>query len=198
MRYLRQKLLFYVVAVWAALTLNFLIPRMVKGDPVEAFLARTQNSTPMPVSARHALELQFGITRDPLWLQYWHYLVNLVHGQLGVSLTYYPAPVTQVLRQALPWTVIMVGTATMISVLLGLTLGMLAGWRRGTWLDGLIPATTFLAAIPYFWLALVLLYVFGSLLHWFPLNLGYSYDTTIGWNSAFIASGVYHAILPAA
>ncbi|HKT03070.1 MAG TPA: ABC transporter permease [Rugosimonospora sp.] len=197
MRYLRRKLLFYLVAVWAAITLNFLIPRLVKGDPVSAFLARTQNSTPMPASARRALELQFGVTHDPLWVQYWHYLVNLAHGELGVSVTFYPAPVTQVLRQALPWTVIMVGTATMISVLLGLTLGMLAGWRRGTWLDGLIPATTFLAAMPYFWLALVLLYVFGGVLHWFPLNMGYGYDTTIGWNGPFLVSAVDHAILPA-
>src|SRR5689334_20791693 len=112
MRYLRRKLLFYLVAVWAAITLNFLVPRLVKGDPVSAFLARTQNSTPMPASARRALELQFGMTHDPLWVQYWRYLVNLAHGQLGVSITYYPAPVTQVLRQALPWTVVMVGTAT--------------------------------------------------------------------------------------
>jgi peptide/nickel transport system permease protein len=197
MRYLRRKLLFYLVAAWAAITLNFFIPRLVKGNPVDAILARTQNSTPMPAEARHALELQFGVTHDPLWVQYWRYLVNLAHGQLGVSITYYPAPVSQVLRQALPWTVIMVGTATMISVLVGLTLGMLAGWRRGTWLDGLIPATTFLAAIPYFWLALVLLYVFGGILGWLPLNSGYDFDTTIGWNGPFIASAVYHAILPA-
>jgi peptide/nickel transport system permease protein len=197
MHYLRRKLLFYLVAVWAAITLNFLIPRLVKGDPVTAFLARTQNSTPMPASARRALELQFGVTHDPLWAQYWHYLVNLAHGQLGISITYYPAPVTQVIRQALPWTVIMVGMATLISVLLGLTLGMLAGWRRGTWLDGLIPATTFLAGIPYFWLALVLLYVFGGVLSWLPLNSGYSYDTTIGLNGPFLRSAIFHAILPA-
>jgi peptide/nickel transport system permease protein len=197
MHYLRRKLLFYLVAVWAAITLNFLIPRLVKGDPVTAFLARTQNSTPMPASARRALELQFGVTHDPLWVQYWHYLVNLAHGELGVSITYYPAPVTQVIRQALPWTVVMVGVATLISVLLGLTLGMLAGWRRGTWLDGLIPATTFLAGIPYFWLALVLLYVFGGVLTWLPLNSGYSYDTTIGWNGPFLRSAIFHAILPA-
>jgi peptide/nickel transport system permease protein len=197
MRYLRRKLLFYLVAAWAAVTMNFLIPRLIKGDPVSAFISRTQNSTPMPSSARRALELQFGVSHDPLWVQYWHYLVNLAHGELGVSINYYPAPVTQVIRQALPWTLVMVGIATIISALLGITLGMIAGWRRGTWLDGLIPATTFLHAIPYFWLALVLVYVFGSLLGWLPLNLGYSYDTTIGWNGDFILSAIRHAILPA-
>ncbi len=197
MRYLRRKLLFYLVAVWAAVTLNFFIPRLAKGDPVSSFLARTQNMTPISADARKALELQFGVSHDPLWVQYWHYLVNLVHGNLGTSLTYYPTPVTQVIRQTLPWTVIMVGAATLIAVVLGLTLGMLAGWRRGTWLDGLIPATTFLAAIPYFWLALVLLYVLAENLRWFPLNSGYDFDTDIGWNGPFIASAVEHAILPA-
>jgi peptide/nickel transport system permease protein len=75
---------------------------------------------------------------------------------------------------------------------------MLAGWKRGTWLDALVPATTFLAAIPYFWLALVLLYLLGSIVGAFPLSMGYDYTTTIGWNGPFLASAVYHAVLPAA
>jgi peptide/nickel transport system permease protein len=130
-------------------------------------------------------------------VQYFGYLNNLIHGQLGLSVSYYPAPVTTVISKTLPWTVTMVGVATVISVLIGITLGMLAGWRRGTWLDGLIPTTTFLAAIPYFWLALVLLYVLGGVLSWFPLNGGYAYTTTVGWNGPFLGSAIYHAVLPA-
>lgn len=197
MRYLRRKSLFYLVAVWAAVTVNFGIPRLVKGNPVDVILAKTQSVTPMPPEARHALELQFGITHDPIWKQYLDYLGNLFHGQLGLSVSYYPTPVATVISQTLPWTVILVGVATIVSVLAGIGLGMLAGWRRGTWLDSLIPATTFLAAIPYFWLALVLLFVLGGVLSWFPLNSGYDYSTTIGWNGPFIASAIYHAILPA-
>lgn len=197
MRYLRRKLAFYLVAVWAAVTLNFLIPRLMKGDPVSAILAKTQSLTPMSADARQALELQFGVTDDPIWRQYFGYLNNLLHGQLGVSVTYYPSPVSKVLGDTMPWTVAMVGLATIMAVLLGLGLGMYAGWRRGTWLDGLIPTTTFLAAIPYFWLALVLLYLFGGVLGWFPLNSGYDYDTTVGFNGPFLASALYHGTLPA-
>ena len=188
MRYLGRKALFYLVAVWVAITLNFGIPRLVKGDPVSALLAKTQSVSPPSPEARHALELQFGVSHD---------LGNLAHGKLGLSITYYPAPVLSVIRQTLPWTVIMVGTATVIAVAIGITLGMIAGWRRGTWLDGLIPATTFLSAIPFFWLALVLLFVFSEGLGWFPLNGGSDYTTVVGWNGPFLASAIYHACLPA-
>ena len=197
MRYLRRKVLFYLVAVWAAITLNFLIPRLIKGDPVAVMLAKTQGAAPVPPEARHALELQFGVSKDPLWKQYLGYLDNLIHGNLGLSVSFYPTPVTTVIRQALPWTIILVGLATIIAVGIGLALGMLAGWKRGTWLDNLIPATTFLAAMPYFWLALVLLFVLGQTLGLFPLNGGYDYSTAIGWNSPFIGSAIYHALLPA-
>jgi peptide/nickel transport system permease protein len=197
MRYLRRKALFYLIAVWAAVTLNFLIPRLIKGNPVDVVLAKTQSQTPMPPEARHALELQFGVTHDPIWVQYFGYLNNMIHGRLGLSVSYYPTQVSTVISKTLPWTVVMVGMATVLSVLVGITLGMLAGWRRGTWLDGLIPTTTFLAAIPYFWLALVLLYVFGGVLNWFPLNGGYDYTTVIGWNGPFLGSAIYHGILPA-
>jgi peptide/nickel transport system permease protein len=197
MRYLRRKVLFYLVAVWAAITLNFLIPRLIKGNPVDVILAKTQGSTPIQPEARHALELQFGVTDDPLYVQYLGYLKNLFHGNLGVSVSYYPTPVLTVIKQSLPWTVVLVGVATIIAVLVGIGLGMLAGWRRGTWMDSLIPATTFLAAMPYFWLALVLLYFLGQGLSLFPLNGGYDYSTEIGWNGAFLGSAIYHALLPA-
>jgi peptide/nickel transport system permease protein len=197
MRYLRRKLFFYAIAVWVALTLNFLIPRLIKGNPVDTILAKTANREPVPPAARHALELQFGVSHAPLWRQYLGYLDNLVHGNFGLSVTYYPTPVTTVINQSLPWTLILVGVATVITVVLGIGLGMLVGWKRGTWLDSLVPSTTFLAAIPYFWLALVLLFLLASVWQVFPLGGGYDYSTTIGWNLPFIQSAIYHATLPA-
>jgi peptide/nickel transport system permease protein len=198
-RYVVRKIIFYLAALWAALTLNFLLPRLVPGNPVDVVIARTQQTQPLPPEARAALELQFGVTDDPLWLQYWHYLVNLVHGEFGVSVTYYPAPVSAIVRQALPWTVALVGIATVLAVTIGLALGALVGWKRGTWLDGVLPASTFLAAIPYFWLALILLFLLSSGLGWFPGAHGYDDITTvIGFNGPFISSAIYHGILPAA
>jgi peptide/nickel transport system permease protein len=197
-RYLTRKVVFYLVAVWAALTLNFLLPRLVPDNPVDVVLARTQQTQPLPPEARAALNLQFGVTNDPMWLQYWHYLVNLVHGQFGVSVTYYPAPASTIVRQALPWTVALIGIATVVAVALGLLLGTVTGWKRGTWVDGLLPASTFLAAMPYFWFALVLLFLFSSKLGWFPLSGGYDDQiAVIGFNGPFLASAIYHGILPA-
>ncbi|GGK84854.1 peptide ABC transporter permease [Sphaerisporangium melleum] len=199
MGYLRRKIVFYAVALWAAVTLNFAIPRLIKGNPVDIMLARAaQGGQPMPAEARHALELQFGVSDDPLWQQYLGYVGNLLHGRLGLSVTYYPTPVSTVIAQSLPWTLGLAGVALLVTVVLGLGLGMLAGWRRGGAVDALIPATTFLAAIPYFWLALILLYVLGLGLGWFPLNGGYDYaGVQMGPTLAFAASVASHGALPA-
>ena len=198
MRYVIRKIVFYLVAVWAALTLNFMIPRLIPGNPVDALLARTQLSTPLPPSARASLELQFGVSHDPLWKQYLQYLSNLAHARLGMSVSFYPTPVSTVLRQSIWWTLILVGVATIISVLIGLTLGMVAGWKRGTWVDSVLPVSTFLAAIPFFWLGVVLVYLFASTFKFFPIGQGYDDTTsTIGLNGPFLSSAIYHAILPA-
>jgi len=197
MSYLRGKILFYLLAAWAALTANFAIPRLIPGNPVDAIMARLQGSQPMPPAARQALDIQFGVTHQPLYVQYLKYLDNLAHGNLGLSVTHYPTPVITVLVQALPWTLVLVGMATLISCTLGVGLGALAGARRGSWLDNLIPAGTFLASIPYFWLALILLYFLSEVLKIFPLSGGYSYDIEIGFNAPFLASAAYHAVLPA-
>lgn len=197
MRYFARKIFFYLLAAWVAVTINFLIPRLIKGNPVDAIMARTRGAAPMPPEAQRALELQFGVTDDPLLVKYWRYLENLFSGQFGLSVTYYPTPVSTVVQQALPWTVFLIGLATLVSFLLGIALGALAGWRRGTWMDQLIPATSFLSAVPYFWLALLLLYVLGNIYGFFPLSGGYAYETTVGMNAPFLLSAFYHGILPA-
>lgn len=193
MRYILRKLGFYLVALFVALTLNFLIPRLLPGNPVDAILAKTQGQTPPPPQARHALELQFGVSHQSLL----SHLGNLIHGQFGISVTYYPTPVSTVILHALPWTVALIGIATTVSFLVGVGLGAIAGWRRGTWVDALVPSTTLLAAVPYFWIALLLVYIFASVLHLFPLSGGSDLAATIGFNWPFISSAITHGILPA-
>ncbi|MES1169170.1 MAG: ABC transporter permease, partial [Leifsonia sp.] len=199
MRYYLNKLGFYLIAAWIAITLNFLLPRLVKGSPVDVILAKTQGVAPMPPEARHALELQFGVTHDPLIVQYVHYLGNLFTGNVGLSVSYYPTPAIDVVMQALPWTVGLVGLATVISYLIGIVFGSWLGWRRGTWTDAILPASTFFSAIPYFWLALVLVAVFAVHLGWFPIVGGYDVfefpdGPELSW--PFFVSAVQHAILP--
>jgi peptide/nickel transport system permease protein len=125
------------------------------------------------------------------------YLRNLVQGDLGVSVSYYPAKVTDVIATSMPWTIALVGIATIIAAVIGVSLGMLAGWRPGTWLDSLVPGTTLLAAVPYFWLALILVYLLSRTWGWLPGQGGYDVVLDPGWNAEFIGSAIYHGILPA-
>jgi peptide/nickel transport system permease protein len=199
MRYLLRKLAFYLVALWAALTLNFLIPRMMPGDPVDILLAKVQQrGGSVDPATRRAYELMLGgDTGESLAHQYVSYLWNLAHGRLGTSVSDFPAPVSSVIATSLPWTVALVGLATLLSVLVGTGLGVVVGWRRGSWLDSLVPATTVLSAVPYFWLALLLVAVFGSALGWFPLLGGYDVTLNPGWNADFLWSAFQHGVLPA-
>jgi peptide/nickel transport system permease protein len=121
-----------------------------------------------------------------------------VHGNLGVSTSYYPSTVTSVIRSALPWTIGLVGLATVISFVLGTLLGVLVAWRRGTWLDNLLPATTFFQAAPYFFVAFIALDVFATRLGWFPTGRAYNQLDFPGLNAGYIGDVLDHAILPAA
>ncbi|WOF22490.1 ABC transporter permease [Microbacterium betulae] len=199
MSYYLRKLGFYLVALWAALTLNFLIPRLLPGNPVDILLAKLQQrGGTVTAETRAAYELLLGgNTTDPLIVQYGSYLVNVLRGDLGVSVTYFPAPVTEVIGQSLPWTIALIGIATVLSFLLGVGLGALVGWRPGTWLDSLVPATTLLAAVPYFWLALILVYLLSTGLGLFPSQGGYDVVLNPGWNAEFIGSALYYGFLPA-
>ncbi|GAB6898800.1 ABC transporter permease [Kineosporia succinea] len=199
MNYLLRKLLFYAVAVWAAVTLNFAIPRLLPGNPVDILLAKLQarGATVTPESRAAYSALLGGDSDESLPQQYWTYLVNLVHGDLGVSVTYFPGKVTDVISTSMPWTIALVGIATIIAAVLGIGLGAIVGWRPGTWLDSAVPATTILAAVPYFWLALVLVYLLARVLGWFPSQGGYDVVLSPGLNGPFISSTIRYGFVPA-
>src|SRR5712671_510745 len=167
------------------------------GNPVQAAIGHMQSRV-TPATIR-ALDLQYGLNTElGLWGQYLHYWNLLLHGNLGISFSAYPSTVTSVIRSALPWTIGLVGLATVISFVLGTVLGVLVGWRRGTWLDSLLPATTFFQAAPYFFVAFIALDVFATRLGWFPTGRAYDQLDFPGWNAAYIGDVLKHAILPAA
>jgi len=199
MNYFFRKLGFYAVALWAALTLNFMIPRLLPGNPVDILLAKlAQRGGIVSADTRHAYELLLGgNSNEPLIAQYWNYLVNVAHGNLGVSVSYFPAQVSDVISSSLPWTIALVGMATILSTILGVGLGAIVGWKPGTWLDSLVPATTLLAAVPYFWLALILVYVLATTLRLFPGQGGYDVVLDPGWSWEFISSAIKYGFLPA-
>ncbi len=195
MRFVGRRLGFYVVAAWAAITVNFFIPRLMPGNAVQAILGKYPD---LPPAAARTLKVEFGVgNQGSLVHQYLAYLGNLAHGNLGVSSFEYPAKVTTVLAQTIPWTLALVGTATLISFVLGTGLGILAGWRRGGAIDQALPGATFLQATPYFFLALVAIQLLAVKTHVFPFGEGYAIGLVPGWNWRFISSAVYHSILPA-
>jgi peptide/nickel transport system permease protein len=196
MRVLTRRIVFYVLTALVAITVDFLIPRLMPGNPVEALLARLQSQ--VTTGTIKSLEAQFGLnTREGLWGQYVHYLNNIVHGNLGISTGYYPSTVASVIRGGLPWTLGLVGIATVISFVLGTALGALVGWRRGSWLDNMLPAMTFFQAAPYFFIAFLALDLFATRLGWFPTGQAYSLGTFPAWNLSYAGDVLSHAVLPA-
>jgi peptide/nickel transport system permease protein len=198
MRHLVRRAGFYLVALWAAVTFNFIIPRLMPGDPAEAYIAKlqTQQITRAQIDA---IRTEFGVNPNvPIWKQYLDYLNGLLHGQLGIATSQFPTTVADILRQSLPWTIGLVGVSLLLSFVIGTLIGMLIGWRRGSWYDTAVPPIlTFISAVPYFWMALGLVYIFGVNLNWFPTDSGYDVFNVIpGWNMDFISSVAQHAILP--
>jgi len=196
MSYVLRRLGFYLLAAWASLTLNFFIPRLMPGDAASVLFARFQGR--LQPEAIQALRAAFGFTDAPLIGQYFTYVGHLMRGDLGLSVTHFPAPVTGVIATGLLWTLLLTGVAVILSFGAGTLLGVIAAWRRGGWLDSVLPpALTFLGAFPYFWLAMLLLFVLGFGLGWFPLHHAYADHLQPAWSFEFLGSVAEHMILPA-
>ncbi|HWF82484.1 MAG TPA: ABC transporter permease [Streptosporangiaceae bacterium] len=198
MRFALRRLGFFLLTLWAALTLNFVLPRLMPGNPAIAMISKFKGG--VSPQALHTLEIQFGVfTHKPLLSQYWTYLGNMATGKYGVSLSEYPATVGHIIKQAIPWTLGLVGLTTILAFLLGTGIGIVGAWHRGGTLDSVMPPVFVITSvIPYFWLGLVLILIFGVKLHWLPYFFSYSFTATPGFTVSFIWNVIQHAILPAA
>ncbi|HEX5403221.1 MAG TPA: ABC transporter permease [Pseudonocardiaceae bacterium] len=197
MTYLLRRIGFYILTAWAAITINFFIPRLIPGDPVLALVSKFQGQ--LSTQAIQSLRVLFGLNKNQNILQqYGQYWQQLFHGDLGLSFTFFPTPVTEILRQSLPWTIALVGLTTVISFVIGTGLGVLAGWRRGSWADGLLPVTTFFSSVPYFWLGLIAITLLAGPGSFFPSSGGFDPGVVPGFTGGFIGSAIQHSLLPAA
>lgn len=195
MSFILRRLAFYAVAAWVALTANFFLPRAMPGNAVQAIMSKFPNLQP---SAYHALEAMLGVGHPgSLWHQYVSYLGDVFTLNFGISVSEFPAKVSTLLGQTIPWTLTLVGTATLIAFFVGTGFGIIAGWRHGGWLDRVLPGLMFFQAIPYFFLALILIELLAARANVFPIGQGYDGGLIPGWNTAFIGSAIYHSILPA-
>lgn len=197
MRFLARRLGFLLVALWAALTLNFIIPRLMPGNPAEAMMARFHGH--VNPSGLKALEAAFGVGKhQSLVVSYISYLGNTLHGNLGISTSYFPDSVTSVILKALPWSLGLVGLSTILGFVIGTIVGAVAAWRRGGALDSVLPPIFIvISAFPYFWVGLLSIWLFALTLKWFPLLGGYSETATAQWSWSFIGDVLFHAVLPA-
>jgi peptide/nickel transport system permease protein len=199
-RYLLRRLGFFLLTLWAALTLNFVIPRFMPGSPLQALRDRTHNR--LSPAALEQMLTSYGFKPDEnVVVQYLDYLKNMVTGQWGISIgATLGEPVTKIVRQALPWTLGLVGVTTVLAFVLGSLIGVVAGWRRGGRLDSLLPpAFVVTSALPYFWVGLLLILVFsvwtGGLL---PSDFNYDSGLQPALTPAFVGNVLLHAVLPAA
>jgi peptide/nickel transport system permease protein len=198
LRFALRRLGFFVFTLWAALTLNFLLPRLMPGNPALAMLSKFHGQ--LGPGALHALEILFGVNTDKsLPAQYVSYLHQIATGNLGVSLEFYPATVTSVIGGAVWWTLGLVGVTTVLAFALGTGLGIVSAWRRGGRLDSVLPPVFVItSAIPYFWVGMVLVLIFGITLKWLPTQGGFYVSTdTPGLSLIYFEDVLSHAALPA-
>jgi peptide/nickel transport system permease protein len=194
MRYLARRAALFLVTLWAALTVNFVIPRVMPGNEAQAVLATFRNVNP---AALHALEIEFGVNvHQNVVVSYLEYLKNCLTGHFGV--TAQGVPVMSEITSKLPWTLGLVGVTTVIAFVIGTFVGILSAWRRGGRLDAILPPALFIVStVPVFFVGLLLIYFFAIKLGWLPLGSNYDIGSTPSLTLSFIWDVVDHALLPA-
>jgi peptide/nickel transport system permease protein len=198
MRWFLRRLVFYSFAVWVALTLNFLLPRLMPGDPIGGVLQRL---SPAQLAANPGIvqtyQALLGGGKGTIWHDYVVYLHRLAHLNFGISTSNYPAPVSDVVGRTLPYSIFLVGVAFVIAFVVGTVAGMIAAWRRGGAFDTtVVPTLMALSAFPAFFTALLGVYFLGLKLHWFPIQHAYDSGLVPGFNWSFLTSALRHSQLP--
>ena len=198
MRWFARRLGFYVFAIWIALTVNFLLPRLMPGDPIAGVLQHLSSAqiaaNPGIIKTYQAL---LGGGHHSIWADYVTYLGRIAHLNFGVSTSNYPTPVSEVIGRTLPYSIFLVGVGFILSFAIGIAIGMVAAWRRGGFTDSVVvPAFMMIGAFPAFFLALLGLYFLGLKAGWFPIQHAYANDIVPGFSWAFVSSAFRHSQLP--
>jgi len=196
-RFVLRRLGFFLVTLWAALTLNFLLPRLMPGNPALAIMGQYKGH--VGGQALHALEIAFGVnTHQSLISAYFQYVRDVFTGNFGDSIVFQMRSVSYEVLQALPWTLGLVGVTTVLAFVVGTFIGLVSGWRRGSRLDSVLPPVFVVtSAFPYFWVGLVAIWLFADKLGWLPPTGSYSQSDQIGLDWHFIGDMLEHSILPA-
>jgi len=198
LRYFTTKLVWFLITLVCAFLLNFILPRLMPGDPVAVITQRvvqgmTSQAGIQQVYNQYA-EL-FGTNR-PMHEQFFLYVRNALRGDFGLSFSQYPRTVADIIKSSIWWTVCLQFPAIIVGWLIGNTLGALAAYLKGSFDKLLMPVSIFVSNLPAFGMAVILLVIFGIELEWFPTSGGYGFDLIPNFSFAFIWSVIIHYQLP--
>ena len=198
-RYLARRAGWYALALAVTIVLNWYLPRLIPGNPVDVIVSQLSGGAASGEQVRQIRQTyftEFGLNQ-PLWQQFIVYVGNLLHGNMGKSFSQYPATVSSLIGQTLPWTLALQLPAILVGWILGNLLGALAAYRGG-WFDrGAFLGSLFVSSMPYYCLAILLVYVFAVALHLFPAAGGYGFGNEPDFTSpSFLLDALKHYFLP--
>lgn len=197
-KYYTNKLVWYFITFIVAVVLNFLLPRLMPGNPVSAIAARAVQGMTDTTAIQRVYEdyiEKFGVN-EPMTTQFFTFIKNAVKGDFGVSFSQYPRPVSDIVMSSVWWTVCLQLPAIIVGWFLGNLLGAVAAYIKGVFDKAILPFFLFVSNIPAFGMAVVLLFVFALRLGWFPTSGGYGFDLIPDGSWIFIKSVLAHYQLP--
>ncbi|OPA76871.1 peptide ABC transporter permease [Paenibacillus selenitireducens] len=197
-KYFIKKFCWYFLTLVIAVSLNFILPRLIDGNPVSIIVSQVSKGMTDSDTIKQVYDTfmkEFGLDK-PMWTQFLIYIKNLFTGDLGTSFGLYPKKVTDILATAVPWTVGLQLPAILVGWILGNILGAVAAYKKGVFDKAIFPVALFVNSIPFFTLAIIMLYIFGLTLKWFPLSGGYDFQMIPQLSFEFIGSVIRHHTLP--
>lgn len=197
-KYFRKKIIWFIITFIAAVILNFILPRLMPSDPVAAITGKLMAGTSDAAAVQQVYERyqeEFG-TNKPMYQQFFIFCKNAIRGNFGLSFSQYPRPVSDIIGNAIGWTIALQLPAILVGWLLGNILGALAAYIRKGFDKVLLPAFLFISNIPAFGMAVILLVVFGVYLNIAPTAGGYAFDMIPHLSWDFIKSVISHYQLP--
>jgi peptide/nickel transport system permease protein len=197
-QYFLKKLGWFLITFVFAFLLNFILPRLMPGDPVAVITQRVSmgmtSSSGITKIYQEYSEL-FG-TNKPILEQFFIYIKNVAQGNFGTSFSQYPRPVADIIGSSIWWTICLQFPAIIVGWLIGNTLGVLAAYLKGGFDKVIMPISIFVSNFPAFGMAIIMLVVFATTLKWFPISGGYGFDQIPNPSWGFVWSVIVHYQLP--
>ncbi len=197
-KYLKKKVFWFIITFIAAVILNFILPRLMPGDPVNAIVGKNVSAGASAEQVQQQVEFykhQFGLDKN-IFGQFWDFVKNAANGTFGVSYSQYPRTVSDIIGAGIWWTIALQLPAILVGWILGNLLGAVAAYKRGIWDKVFMPLSLFFSAIPAFGAAVILMVIFAVNLKIAPVNGAYDPGMIPAFNAKFIGSVIAHYQLP--